>query len=309
MTTTAVKKQEELMPAQDAVLDETAAVHANPDISVEAFRILQSEFAHPDQSYLQKRIANSAFWTKQAIQHGSALEATASTDWVRAASLRRLKSAIRENARTLEIGCGNASSLLGPLSHSCRAFGVDITFEMLAAAKQAQKRIKGLARADACRLPFPDGEFDVVYTSRCLINILDPEMQFLAIRELFRVTKQNGTVVLIENFQEPVAAMNRAIEEWSAGEPVIDEHNLLLGLERTLEIGTEAGWRPVSIQGNTMASFLANIMIRKISWRRGATVINRLLYPLYSLLTRIEDRFGSRFPLFGKDTMVILERA
>jgi SAM-dependent methyltransferase len=297
------------MPAQDAVLHETAAVHADPDISVGAVRTVRSEFAHRHQSYLQKRIANSAFWTKQAIQHGSALEATASTDWVRAASLRRLKSAISENARTLEIGCGNATSLLGPLSHSCRAFGVDITFEMLAAAKQAQNRIKGLARADACRLPFPDGKFDVVYTSRCLINILDREMQLLAIRELFRVTKQNGTVVLIENFQEPVAAMNRAIEEWGAGEPIIDEHNLLLGLERTLEIGTEVGWRPVSIQGNTMASFLANIMIRKISWRLVATVIDRLMYPLYNLLTRIEDRFGSRFPLFGKDTMVIFERA
>jgi SAM-dependent methyltransferase len=270
---------------------------------------LRIRSAHLQRGYLQKRIANNAFWTKQATQHGGTLEATASTDWVRAASLRRLKSVLSENDHLLEIGCGNANSLLGPLSHSCRAFGVDITLEMLVAAKQGQNKIIGLARSDACHLPFPDRTFDVVYTSRCLINVLDPEMQLLAITELFRVTKQDGTVILIENWEEPVAAMNRAINEWGAGDPINDEHNLLLGLERTLMLGEDMGWHPVRVQGNTMASFVANILIRKIGWRRVATMINRLIYPLYRVLTWTEDRFGSPLPLFGKDTMVIFKRA
>jgi Methyltransferase domain len=270
---------------------------------------LYPDFAQQEQGYLEKRIANSAFWAKQARQHGGALEATASTDWVRAASLRRLKKLLRKSDHTLEVGCGNASSLLGPLSHFCRAFGVDITFEMLVTAQQARNRIKGLARSDACRLPFPDGKFDVVYTSRCLINILDPEMQCLAIRELFRAAKQDGTVILIENYEEPVAAMNHAIKQWGAGEPIQDDHNLLLGLERTLELGKDLGWHPVRIQDNTMASFLANVLVRQIRWRRFATMINWLMQPLYHLLTRIEDRFGPPFRPFGKDTMVIFQRA
>jgi len=307
MTTTAVKKQGSKDPeqTQDASLDET---DANPHLSLSVTRV-RSEFSERHQNYLQKRIANNAFWTKQVIQHGSGLDATASTDWVRAASLRRLKSVLHENSRTLEIGCGNASSLLGPLSHSCRAFGVDITFEMLLTAREEQNEIKGLARADACHLPFPDETFDVVYTSRCLINILDSAMQQLAIRELFRITRRSGAVILIENWEEPLAAMNRAIEAWGAGEPIRDEHNLPLELERTMVAGKEAGWHPVRIQGNTMASFLANVLIRKISWRKGASTINRLIYPLYSLLTRAEDRFGSGLPVFGKDTMVIFKQA
>ena len=112
------------------------------------------DWAHHYQAYRQKRVANSAFWSDQATRHGSALEATATTNWVRAASLRRLKRLVRRNDRTLEIGCGNASSLLRPLSYFCRAYGVDITFEMLAAAKVAEGRIRGLTRSDACRLPF-----------------------------------------------------------------------------------------------------------------------------------------------------------
>lgn len=267
------------------------------------------DWAHRYQTYLQKRVANSAFWSDQATRHGSTLEATATTNWVRAASLRRLKNLVRRNDRTLEIGCGNASSLLRPLSYSCRAYGVDITFEMLVAAKRGEGKIQGLTRSDACRLPFSDEQFDVVYTSRCLINVLDPEMQALAVREAFRVAKRNGSVILIENFDEPVAATNRAIEKWGAGSPIQDEQNLLLRLQRTLEVGQEAGWRPVRMQGNTLASFLVHVVIPKIGWRKAVMIVDHLFYPLYRMLTWIEDLVGSQLPLFGKDTMVIFKRA
>ncbi len=49
------------------------------------------------QSYLQKRRGNSAFWSARAVQYGKSLTATASTSWVRAASLRRLKKIVRAN--------------------------------------------------------------------------------------------------------------------------------------------------------------------------------------------------------------------
>ncbi|MGH9539186.1 MAG: class I SAM-dependent methyltransferase, partial [Terriglobales bacterium] len=200
----------------DAAVTQVQAEPADPAsaIALGAVRIEEHcgplDPAHCHPSYLQKRGANNAFWTNQAVRHGSALEATASTDWVRAASLRRLKQLIKPTDETLEVGCGNASSLLGPLSHCCRAYGADLTLEMLIAAREEHPAIKGLVRSDACRLPFPDGKFGVVYTSRCLINVLDSAMQTLAIREVFRVAKPGGSVILIENFEEPVAAVNRA---------------------------------------------------------------------------------------------------
>lgn len=260
------------------------------------------------QNYFRKRSANNAFWTDQAIRHGSGLEATASTSWVCVASLRRLKSLIKPSDNTLEVGCGNGSSLLGPLSNTCRAFGVDLTWEMLLIAKQEHGKIKGLVRSDACQLPFPDGEFDVVYTSRCIINVPDPAKQSVAIREAFRVAKPEGTVIFIENFEEPVAAMNRAIENWGGGKPVRDEYNLLLSLKRTLELGREIGWRPIRIRNNTMASFVTHSLVRGIAPPRAAGLIDRLLYPLYVTLSRIEDALGSRLPLFGKDTMVVFKK-
>lgn len=297
--------------------EDVTQVHADPAdpasaIAIGAERIQELrgplDRAHRHQSYLQRRGANNAFWTNQAVRHGSALEATASTDWVRSASLRRLKQLIRPTDETLEVGCGNASSLLGPLSRSCRAYGADLTLEMLIAAKEQHTAIKGLVRSDACRLPFPDGTFGVVYTSRCLINVVDSAMQTLAIREVFRVAKPGGSVILIENFEEPVAAVNRAIEHWSAGDPIRDEHNLLPNLERTMDLGRELGWMPVRVFNNTLASFITYTAIRKIGPRRGGGIIDRVLFPLYEILTRMEDRLGARLPRFGKDTMVVFKR-
>ncbi len=297
------RPQDKIEPA-----DSKAGIRVQ-EVRVPGIRDSSLDWAHHYRAYLQKRVANSAFWSDQATRHGSALEATATTNWVRAASLRRLKRLVRQSDRTLEIGCGNASSLLRPLSYLCRAYGVDITFEMLAAAKRAEGKIRGLTRSDACRLPFPDEQFDVVYTSRCLINVLDPEMQSLAMREAFRVAKGDGIVLFIENFDKPIAATNRAIERWGAGGPIMDEQNLPLGLQRTLEVAQGAGWHLVSTQGNTLASFLVHVLIPKIAWRKAATAVDHLFYPLYRTLTWIEDLLGSRLPLFGKDTMVIFKRS
>jgi hypothetical protein len=75
-----------------------------------------------------------------------------------------------------------------------------------------------------------------------------------------------------------------------------------------MELGRELGWIPVRVFNNTRASFITHTAIRKIGRVRGAGMINRALFPLYEILTRMEDRFGARLPRFGKDTMVVFKR-
>jgi len=259
-----------------------------------------SDYTHASTAYLQKRATSNAFWTRQALRYGTDIAATASTAFICRATLKRLKSLVKSNSHVLEVGCGNATSLLAPLSRLCYAYGVDLTLEMLLAAKNHHKQIKGLVRGDACCLPFPDKHFDVVYTSRCLINILDPEMQRLGIRELFRVAKSDAVVALVENFQEPVMRMNVAIDRYRAGSPVMDDHNLWLNLQDTVDYCRELGWRPIRIRGNTMASFLSQILLRN-------ALPEQLLYPVCAILTDLEDRFGEKLPLYGKDTFVVFQ--
>ena len=120
--------------------------------------------------------------------------------------------------------------------------------------------------------------------------------------------KPEGTVILIENFEEPVGATNRAIAKWSSGKVIYDEHNLLLNLERTLAAGREIGWGPVRIYSNTLASFITHTAIRKVGQRLGSGLIDRSLAPLYGILTWFEDLCGAKLPSFGKDTMVVFNR-
>ena len=263
--------------------------------------------SHEPEGYLEKRVANQAFCTNKALQHGNKLRANATTCFIRAATLNRLRRLVKPTNYTLEIGCGNATSLLGPLARDCHAYGVDLSLDMLLAAKH-HTGVNGFARSDACCLPFGDASFDVVYTSRCLINVPDQGMQHLAIREAFRVAKPDATVVFVENFEEPVRRMNLTKKRLHAGALEIDEHILLLNLEKTLECSEELGWAPLWIRGNTLGSFVAHVIIGGITRQRGIGMAERLLDPLDVALTWIEDRFGKQLPLFGKDTMVVLKK-
>jgi len=267
----------------------------------------QTEDPPPSQQYLEKRAVNNQSWANQACLHGSSIAATASTNWVRGAVLRRLRRIVKSSCRTLEVGCGNASSLLGPLSRNCQAYGADLTMEMLSLARH-HHRINGLVRCDACYLPFTDESFDVVYTSRCLINVLDREMQRVAIRELFRVARRTGIVVLIENFEEPVSRLDEAKRRYNAGPPVIDDMNLRLNLDATIEYCRSLDWHPISMQGNTMTNFAVQIVLPKLIGQRGSQAVEAVLYPLCILLTLLDEKLGSRLPLLGKDVMVVFRR-
>jgi demethylmenaquinone methyltransferase/2-methoxy-6-polyprenyl-1,4-benzoquinol methylase len=61
--------------------------------------------------------------------------------------------------------------------------------------------------ADAMRLPFADGSFDVVTMSFGLRNVADPDV---ALAELLRVTRPGGRLVLCE-FSSPVHPAFRAL--------------------------------------------------------------------------------------------------
>ena len=57
-------------------------------------------------------------------------------------------------------------------------------------------------------MEFEDNSFDVVYTTRVLINLPNWEEQVQGIEECIRITKKAGTVILSEGFWEPLTLLN-----------------------------------------------------------------------------------------------------
>ena len=108
--------------------------------------------------------------------------------------LRHLQSAA--GGSVLDVGCGRGFYIkaIGALYPQASLVGVDFSAEYLAAAQaQASVTAAGLARADACALPFPAGSFDAVVCSEVLEHIEDDAA---CLAEIHRVLADDGVLLL-----------------------------------------------------------------------------------------------------------------
>ncbi len=120
---------------------------------------------------------------------------------------------LNPSARVLDVGCGRGLLLIE--AAKClivgHAVGLDIwNAEDLsgnqAAATEANARAEGVADrvelvdGNAMKMPFADGTFDAVVSSLCLHNLYKKEDRALALREIARVLKPGGRV-LIQDFR------------------------------------------------------------------------------------------------------------
>lgn len=98
----------------------------------------------------------------------------------------------RTAPRLLDCGCGTGSNL-AMLQQVGEAYGFDVTWNGLVFARQRGRR--RVARASIAAVPFPDSSFDVV-TSFDVFQCLPDPVERDAIRELGRVLKPNGHIIL-----------------------------------------------------------------------------------------------------------------
>lgn len=94
--------------------------------------------------------------------------------------------------RVLEIGVGLGTDLKQFARHGAQCSGVDITDTHLELTRR-NFELEGFAidlrKADATRLPFPDGHFDCVYSFGVIHHIPDVDA---VLAEVFRVLKPGG---------------------------------------------------------------------------------------------------------------------
>lgn len=98
-----------------------------------------------------------------------------------------------ENARILDAGCGKGrfAGLLVEYFPEAEIWGVDISDAMLACTPRSINTRQG----SLLNLPFEDNYFDTVYSIEALEHSVNPKA---AIRELTRVVKPGGIVIIID---------------------------------------------------------------------------------------------------------------
>ncbi|MGI8640630.1 MAG: class I SAM-dependent methyltransferase [Pyrinomonadaceae bacterium] len=113
------------------------------------------------------------------------------TDW-----RKETLSYLPENSRILEVGAGTGANFC--FYPRCQhAIASEISFEMLEFAKEKTDIIK-LVQADAEILPFVENSFDAAFATLVFCSIPNPDNAF---RELQRVVKQSGKIILLEHIR------------------------------------------------------------------------------------------------------------
>ena len=180
----------------------------------------------------------------------------------------RLRSAMVAGTTVLDVACGTGDLAL-TLSEATdtRVIGLDFCRPMLevAARKAArQERSIPFIEADALRLPFAAGSFDVVTIAFGLRNLASVEG---GLRELFRVLKPGGSIAILE-FSHPVIPGFRALFQFyfshvlprigglvsgsrGAYEYLPDSVSRFPGQKRLAELMGEVGFAEVTYQNLT----------------------------------------------------------
>lgn len=104
----------------------------------------------------------------------------------------------RSGSRILDIGTGTGKQAFAFAKTGHEVVGIDLSEDMLNVAKRKNKyeNVK-FQIADAAHLPFEDKRFDVCCVSFALHDML-ATIREKALKEMSRVTKPNGMVVIVD---------------------------------------------------------------------------------------------------------------
>lgn len=106
--------------------------------------------------------------------------------------IQDVNQSLAHGSKILEAGCGTGQTL-GLLSSHHETVGLDIS---RAALNRARKNCKNPVLGSIFEIPFKDNTFDLVYNSGVIEHFEDPT-NIAAIREMARVTKPSGKVIII----------------------------------------------------------------------------------------------------------------
>lgn len=151
---------------------------------------------------------------------------------------------IQPGERVLEVGVGTGINLaLYP--KNCSVVGIDFSSSMLEIAREraVRKDIRNvrLLQMDAADLKFVDNSFDIVYAPYLISVVPDPVR---VAREMRRVCRPGGRIILLNHFLSPNALLSR-IERW------ISPFTIHIGFTADLDLPaflTQAEMQPQSIE-------------------------------------------------------------
>jgi len=158
-----------------------------------------------------------AFWDGQARSHGASDLATAPDHHYRTLEIKsilRVIDGIAKRETILDVGCGNGYSTvqIGKKFPEAVITGVDYSEPMISEANKAvipnveyfHGNVLSLSRNKNLR----GQKFDIVLSTRCLINLATWEEQKAGIMEMLKMLLPDGRLILVENTEAGLKSLN-----------------------------------------------------------------------------------------------------
>ena len=116
-----------------------------------------------------------------------------------------------KNTKVLEVGCGNGYTI-SKLSKKleCNFVGIDSNQQMIQLASKRRLKKIIFSKQSILEPKFRSGMFDIVFTQRCLFNLISWKSQKTALNQIHRLLKKDGFLVLLEAFDDGLKELNQA---------------------------------------------------------------------------------------------------
>lgn len=181
------------------------------------------------------------YWEERAALDSSA-QSTTQDFYMREIELRVVSSLIEKYQPTsvFDVGCGDArtTARLAAVFTNTNFFGGDYSESMVA---NAQVNIAGSGISNLqvmlCDIskPLPVSSLDMIYTTRCLINLPSWDLQQLALQHIAAGLRVGGLYVMIENFNEGNDNFNQIRREYGLPEIPVRDHNFYFNREQLVQ--------------------------------------------------------------------------
>jgi SAM-dependent methyltransferase len=142
-------------------------------------------------------------WDERARETAASSHVTHRDLHQRRLEVSELVRHLRPSDVVLDMGCGNGWATAQMAAHCRRITGADYSEDMISRARMEHANVASADWVVADVLDFAEeGRYDVVTTVRCLINIVDPDLQRKAIANLQRSLKPGGTFLMMEGVRD-----------------------------------------------------------------------------------------------------------
>ncbi len=183
------------------------------------------------------------FWTKQAQLHGKSYAASWSDQYAIELEIRTILDWLEDGDKVLDVGCANGFSTLEFAAHkNVEIKGLDYIPEMILQANNNLVDLKGKLKGkasfdvgDITNLVELENSFDKVVVIRVVINLFNWETQKKGLRELLRMVKPGGLLLLSEATLQGWQSLNHFRNEWGLDDIPMPPFNHYLDQDMVIE--------------------------------------------------------------------------